>query len=63
VAKKLGKGQSVATLRRPGAERQLTLLSGLLTDTSTARVLEALRAIAELPGGRLYRREAWRDML
>src|SRR5207244_1705938 len=27
VAKKLGKGHSVATLRRPGAERQLTLLS------------------------------------
>jgi hypothetical protein len=63
VAKKLGNGQSVATLRRQGAERQLTLLSGLLTDASPARVLEVLHAIAELPGGRLYRREAWRDML
>jgi AAA domain-containing protein len=28
VAKKLGMGQSVVALRRPGAERQLTLLSG-----------------------------------
>ena len=63
VAKKLGKGQSVITLRRPGAERQLTLLSGLLADASPERVLETLRAIAELQGGRLYRREAWRDML
>jgi hypothetical protein len=63
VAKKLGTGQSVATLRRQGAEQQLTLLSGLLTDASPARVLEALHAMAELPGGRLYWREAWRDML
>jgi hypothetical protein len=63
VATKLGKGQSVTTLRRPGAERQLALLSGLLTDASPARVLDTLRSIAELPDGRLYRREAWRDTL
>lgn len=63
VAKKLSKGQSVVTLKRAGAEQQLALLSGLLVDASPAHVLEALGAIAELPGGRLYRREAWRDML
>jgi AAA domain len=63
VANKLSKGQSVVTLKRPGAERQLALLSGLLADASPARVLEALGAMAELQGGRLYRREAWRDIL
>ena len=63
VATKLAKGQSVSHLRRPGAEQALTLLSGLLTDAAPARVLETLETIAELPGGRIYRREAWRDTL
>jgi hypothetical protein len=59
----LRKGQSIAHLKRPGAERQLSLLDGLLSDGSPARVLEALEAIKDLPGGVLYRREAWRDTL
>jgi hypothetical protein len=63
VMKKLAKGESVAHLSRPGAEVQLGLLSGLLSDPSPARVRETLVAIGQLPVGRLYRREAWRDML
>lgn len=63
VMKKLRDGKPAAHLSRPGAERQLALLSGLLTDASPARVREAMEAIRQLPGGRLYRREAWRDML
>ena len=53
----------VANLSRPGAEKPLGLLSGLLSDPSPARVRETLVAIEELPDGRLYRREAWRDVL
>jgi AAA domain len=63
LAGKLAKGQSVANLRRLGAERQLALLSGLLIDPSPARVAETLTAIGQLETGRLYRREAWRDMI
>jgi hypothetical protein len=62
VMKKLRDGKPVAHLSRPGAEKPLALLSGLLADASPARVREALEAIGQLPGGRLYRREAWRDM-
>jgi hypothetical protein len=61
VMKKLREGKSVTGLSRPGAERPLVLLSGLLADASPARVCETLQAIRQLPGGRLYRREAWRD--
>lgn len=63
VANKLAKGQSVARLKRPGAERQLALLSGLLSDPSPTQVAETLKAIGQLDAGRLYRREAWRDMI
>lgn len=63
VADKLTRGQSVASLKRPGAERQLALLSGLLSDPSPIRVAEALTAIGQLEAGRRYRREAWRDMV
>ena len=62
VMKKLRDGKPVAHLSRPGAEKPLALLSGLLTDASAARVHETLEAVGHLPGGRLYRREAWRDM-
>ena len=63
VKNKLAKGESVAHLRRPGAELQLSLLSELLSDPSPARVHNALVAIGQLPDGRLFRREAWRDIL
>jgi AAA domain len=63
VKDKLAKGQSVAHLCRPGAEIPLSLLSGLLFDSSPARVRETLVAIERLPDGRLYRREAWWDVL
>lgn len=63
VQDKLAKGESVAKLRRPGAELQLALLSGLLTDASAGRVAETLESIGQLPIGRPYRREAWRDIL
>lgn len=63
VTNKLARGQSVAHLRRPGAEHQLALLSGLLTDPSPLRVAETLKSIGQLEVGRLYRREAWRDMI
>jgi hypothetical protein len=63
VADKLARGEPVASLRRPGAERQLALLSGLLSDPSPTRVAETLSAIGQLGAGRLYRREAWRDMI
>lgn len=63
VAGKLARGLPVTNLRRPGAERQLVLLSGLLNDSSPTRVAETLTAIEQLEAGRLYRREAWRDMI
>lgn len=63
VRNKLARGEPVSHLSRPGAQAQLSLLSGLLSDPSPARVREALVAIGQLPEGRLYRREAWRDML
>lgn len=63
VMNKLTKGESVAHLSRPGAEVQLGLLSGLLSDPSPPHVRETLAAIGQLPDGRLYRREAWRDVL
>ena len=63
IMKKLRDGKPVAHLSRPSAREQLALLSGLLTDGSPARVRETLMAIGQLPDGRLYRREAWRDML
>ncbi len=63
VARKLARGLSVASLHRPGAERQLELLSQLLIDPLPSRVAETLLAIGQLEGGRLYRREAWRDMI
>jgi hypothetical protein len=63
VMKKLAKGESVAHLSRPGAEVQLRIISGLLYDPSPSYVRETLVAIGQLPEGRLYRREAWRDML
>jgi hypothetical protein len=63
VMKKLAKGESVAHLSRPGAEVQLSLLSRLLSDPSPPHVRETLVTIGQLPDGRLYRREAWRDML
>jgi hypothetical protein len=62
VADKLTNGEVIVNLKRPGAERQLELLSGLLDDPSPGRVAEALDVIAQMPGGQLYRREAWRDM-
>jgi hypothetical protein len=63
VKDKLAKGQPVAHLSRPGAEIPLGLLSGLLFDPSPTRIRETLVAIEQLPDGRLYRREAWRDVL
>jgi len=63
VKGKLAKGQPVVGLRRPGAEEVLRILSELLPDPSPARVREALVAMGELKGGRLYRREAWQDVL
>ena len=63
VKVKLAKGQSVTELKRPGAEPQLALLSGLLSDPSPTQVAQTLMAIGQLDGGRLYRREAWRDMI
>jgi hypothetical protein len=63
VADKLAKGESVTKLKRPGAERQLELLTGLLTDASPGRVAETLEVIGQMPEGRPYRREAWRDMV
>ncbi len=63
VATKLGKGEPVAHLSRPGAERPLQLLTGLLSDASPTRIRETLVAISQLEGTRLYRREAWRDTL
>jgi hypothetical protein len=63
VMRKITAGKPVAHFRRPGAERQLALLTGLLTDASPARVREALVAIARLDNVRMYRYEAWRDML
>jgi hypothetical protein len=63
VKNKLAKGESVAHLSRPGAEAPLGLLSGLLSDPSPDRVRETLVALSQMPDGRLYRREAWRDML
>jgi AAA domain len=63
VKAKLAKGQSVAGLSRPGAEEALSLLSELLSDPSPARVRKALVAMEEMTDGRLYRREAWRDVL
>jgi hypothetical protein len=63
IMKKLAKGESVAHLSRPGAEAPLALLSALLADPSPARVRDALMAVGQLPAGRLYRREAWKDML
>ncbi len=50
-------------MKRPGAEWQLELLTGLLTDASPGRVAEALEAIHQLPDGWMYRREAWRDTI
>jgi hypothetical protein len=55
--------ESVAHLYRPAAEEQLRYLSELLSDPSPPRVREPLAAIGQLPDGRLYRREAWRDTL
>lgn len=63
IMKKLAKGESIVHLRRPGAEAPLALLSALLADPSPARVRETLMAVGRLPAGRLYRREAWKDML
>lgn len=63
VMAKLQQGKAVSHLRRRGAERQLTLLSGLLSDASPTRVLETLQAIGEMPAGRRHRREAWQDTL
>ena len=63
VMKKITAGKPVTHLKRPGAEPQLALLTGLLTDASPARVREALIAIAQLDNVRMYRYEAWRDML
>lgn len=63
VADKLAKGQPVTGLKRPGAERQLELLTGLLTEASPGHVIATLEAIGRMPEGRLYRREAWRDMI
>jgi hypothetical protein len=63
VVQKLARGESVTNLRRPGAERQLELLTGLLTDASPGHVAETLQAIGQLPDGKLYRREAWRDTI
>jgi len=62
VADKLARGEAVTGLKRPGAEHQLELLTGLLTDASPARVVETLEAIRMILEGKLYRREAWRDM-
>jgi hypothetical protein len=63
VMGKLKQGQPVSHLRRTGAEAALTALSTLLTDASPERVLQALLAIGRIDGGRLHRREAWRDTL
>jgi len=59
-----------ATCHFPGAGRhvgchgtRLSRDSDLLADASPARIRETLEAIRQLPGGRLHRREAWRDML
>jgi hypothetical protein len=63
VIQKLARGQSAASLKRPGAERQLELLTGLVTDASPGRVAETLLGIGQLPDGKLYRREAWWDTI
>ncbi len=63
VMSKLKQGKPVSHLKRPGAESALIMLSALLADSSPPRVLEALQELGRIEGGRLYRREAWRDML
>ncbi len=63
VAKKLRENQRVDGLKRPGAELQLSAFSDLLTDPSPRGVRQALQTIEKLNGIRMYRREAWRDMV
>jgi hypothetical protein len=63
VARKLEAGKPVDHLKREGAEEQLKLLSRLLTEPTPALVRTTLLSIGRLQGARLYRREAWRDML
>ncbi len=63
LIKKLREGKPVTKLKRPGAESALILLSGLLDDPAPARVRQALLAIADIPGIRLYRHDAWHTML
>lgn len=60
---KLRDARPVTNLRRPGAENALKGLSVLLTNPSAVRVREALVAIGEIPGVRLYRHDAWYTVL
>lgn len=47
--KKLLDGKPVVHLSHPGAEKQLELLSGLLTDATPGPVHDTLQAIGQLP--------------
>ncbi|MFG1892092.1 UvrD-helicase domain-containing protein [Micromonospora sp. NPDC049051] len=57
--KKLRAGKTITHLKRPGAEDAQRHLSALLDDPAPRRIMEALTAIAALPGIRRYRHDAW----
>jgi len=60
---KLGRGQSVGSLKRAGVEPVQAALDALLPAPSLLGVSQAMSAIAKTPGLRLYKREAWRDCI
>ncbi|MEU1249121.1 UvrD-helicase domain-containing protein [Micromonospora arida] len=63
VLKKLAAGQSVAHLKRQGAQDALVRLSVLLDDPSPVRVHEALNALGSVPTTKIFRHDAWYTIL
>jgi hypothetical protein len=61
--KRLAAYKTTKNLRRLGAETAHEHLSGLLTDPSPAAVHAALLALGTVPGGSVYRRDAWHTVL
>lgn len=60
---RLADGKSITHLRRPGAEAAQQRLSDLLANPGTTAVRAALVALGQLPGGAIYRHDAWYTVL
>lgn len=62
VLSRLNKGKTVSSLTRPGLERTLTALDGVLADPTLSTLAASMREMRSAKEAQLHSREAWNDL-